>query len=107
MKTYMFPGQGSQRKGMGGTLFDQFPALTRAADAILKYSIKRLCLEDPDNKLNETQFTQPALYVVNALSYHKKLQDTGLPPDFVAGHSLGELNALLAAECFDFETGLR
>ncbi len=107
MKTYMFPGQGSQRKGMGGALFDEFQALTRAADEILNYSIKRLCLEDPDNKLNSTQFTQPALYAVNALSYYKKLEESGRPPDFVAGHSLGEFNALLAAECFDFETGLR
>ncbi|MCX2924135.1 ACP S-malonyltransferase [Streptomyces sp. NEAU-W12] len=106
MKTYVFPGQGSQKKTMGGTLFDEFESLTRAADSILGYSIKELCLEDPDNRLNRTEFTQPALYVVNALSYYKKLQESERP-DFLAGHSLGEFNALLAAECFSFETGLR
>ncbi|MFY0578004.1 ACP S-malonyltransferase [Cystobacter fuscus] len=106
MKTYIFPGQGSQRKGMGGSLFDEFETLTKAADSVLGYSIKTLCLEDPGNELNKTQFTQPALYVVNALSYYKKVRDTGRKPDFVAGHSLGEFNALLAAECFSFETGL-
>ena len=107
MKTYMFPGQGSQARGMGGDLFDAFPELTAKADAVLGYSIKELCLEDPRRELGKTQFTQPALYVVNALSYYKRIQDTGETPDYIAGHSLGEFNALLAAECFDFETGLK
>ncbi len=107
MKTYMFPGQGSQTRGMGGSLFDAFPELTAKADAVLGYSIKELCLEDPRRELGKTQFTQPALYVVNALSYYKRIQDTGETPDYLAGHSLGEFNALLAAECFDFETGLK
>ena len=107
MKTYMFPGQGSQAKGMGGSLFDEFPELTEKADKALGYSIKELCLEDPRRELSKTQFTQPALYVVNALSYYKKIQETGVTPDYVAGHSLGEFNALLAAECFDFEAGLK
>ena len=107
MKTYMFPGQGSQSRGMGGSLFDEFPELTAKADAVLGYSIKELCLEDPEGKLGKTQFTQPALYVVNALSYYKRIKDTGETPDYLAGHSLGEFNALLAAECFDFETGLK
>lgn len=106
MKAFLFPGQGSQAKGMGGDLFDRFAALTQKADAILGYSIKTLCLENPGKKLNETQFTQPALYVVNAMSYYRKLENSGVRPDYVAGHSLGEYNALLAAECFDFETGL-
>ena len=107
MKTYMFPGQGSQARGMGGSLFDAFPELTAKADAVLGYSIKELCLNDPQRELGKTQFTQPALYVVNALSYYKRIQDTGETPDYLAGHSLGEFNALLAAECFDFETGLK
>ncbi len=106
MKTYMFPGQGSQARGMGGELFDAFPALTAKADEVLGYSIRELCLEDPRKELNKTQFTQPALFVVNALSYCRRVEENG-PPDFLAGHSLGEFNALLAAECFDFETGLR
>lgn len=106
MKTYMFPGQGSQARGMGGELFDAFPELTAKADEVLGYSIRELCLEDPRKELNKTQFTQPALFVVNALSYCKRVEENGAP-DFLAGHSLGEFNALLAAECFDFETGLR
>ena len=107
MTTYIFPGQGSQVKGMGGTLFDEFSEQTQQADNILGYSIMELCLENPKKELNKTQFTQPALYVVNALSYFKKIADRGQKPDYVAGHSLGEFNALLAAECFDFETGLK
>jgi malonyl CoA-acyl carrier protein transacylase len=106
MRTYMFPGQGSQAKGMGAGLFDEYKEYTQLADSILGYSIKELCVEDPRQELNKTQFTQPALYVVNALSYFKKVERSG-KPDFLAGHSLGEFNALLAAECFDFETGLR
>jgi malonyl CoA-acyl carrier protein transacylase len=77
MKTYMFPGQGSQARGMGGTLFEEFEDLTEKADKVLGYSIKELCLEDPRRELGKTQFTQPALYVVNALSYFKKLQESG------------------------------
>jgi malonyl CoA-acyl carrier protein transacylase len=92
---------------MGGDLFDRFRDLTAKADGILGYSIKELCLEDPRNELGNTRFTQPALYVVNALSYWKKLEETGKTPDFLVGHSLGEFNALMAAGCFDFETGLR
>jgi malonyl CoA-acyl carrier protein transacylase len=107
MKTYVFPGQGSQARGMGGGLFDEFQDLTTIADKLLGYSIKELCLHDPNRELGKTQFTQPALYVVNALSYYKRIRDTGETPDFLAGHSLGEFNALLAAGCFDFETGLK
>lgn len=107
MKTYVFPGQGSQTKGMGAPLFEEFPELIEKADEILGYSIKTLCLEDPDGKLSLTQYTQPALYVVNALTYFKKLKEMNKQPDFLAGHSLGEYNAILAAGGFDFETGLK
>ena len=107
MKTYVFPGQGSQRKGMGENLFDEFLDQTNIADNILGYSIKELCLRDPDHKLNQTQYTQPALYVVNALSYQKKIRDDGRQPDFLAGHSLGEYNALQAAGVITFEAGLK
>lgn len=92
---------------MGSNLFDEFPKLTQTADEILGYSIKQLCLEDPDQRLGLTQFTQPALYCVNSLSYLKKLNETGIKPNFVAGHSLGEFVALFAAGAFDFETGLK
>jgi trans-AT polyketide synthase/acyltransferase/oxidoreductase domain-containing protein len=107
MITWVFPGQGSQEKGMGATLFDEFADLTAQAEAILGYSIKELCLEGPQKQLNQTQYTQPALYVVNALSYFKKVEQTDKQPDFVAGHSLGEYNALLTACGVDFATGLK
>ncbi len=107
MVTYVFPGQGSQKKGMGASLFDKFTELTAYAEKILGYSVKKLCLEDTDQRLNLTQYTQPALYVVNALSYYNKLEETGVSPDFVAGHSLGEYNALLASGSLDFATGLK
>jgi malonyl CoA-acyl carrier protein transacylase len=107
MITYVFPGQGAQSKGMGGTLFDEFKELTAQADEILGYSIKELCLTDPSANLSQTQYTQPALYIVNALSYLKKIKEIGKKPDFVAGHSLGEYDALLAAGAFDFATGLQ
>lgn len=107
MKTFMFPGQGSQATGMGGTLFDRFPDLTVRADAILGYSIRELCLHDPHGKLNDTRYTQPALYTVNAMSYLDAIANGEREPNFLIGHSLGEFNALTAAGCFDFETGLR
>ncbi len=107
MVTYVFPGQGSQTKGMGNGLFDEFEELTLQADGVLGYSIKELCLEDPNQTIGMTQYTQPALYVVNALSYLQKVNNTGEKPDFVAGHSLGEYNALFAAGAFDFATGLK
>ncbi|HEU4888434.1 MAG TPA: acyltransferase domain-containing protein, partial [Thermoanaerobaculia bacterium] len=94
---------------MGEGLFDEvreYAALEKDVDAIVGYSMRKLCLEDPDNRLKETQFTQPALYVVNALHYYKAVAD-GTQPSYVAGHSLGEYNALLAAGVFDFLTGLR
>lgn len=106
MKIFLFPGQGSQAKKMGEGLFERFPDLTAQADEILGYSIRELCMDDPRGELNKTQFTQPALYVVNALSYASKAEASG-KPEFLAGHSLGEFNALMAAGCFDFATGLR
>lgn len=91
---------------MGGPLFDRFADWTAEADRILGYSIRALCLDDPRGELALTQFTQPALYVVNALTFRARAEDGAPPPDFVAGHSLGEYNALLAAGVFDFSTGL-
>ncbi|MET0320649.1 MAG: ACP S-malonyltransferase [Duganella sp.] len=106
MKTCLFPGQGSQAKGMGKHLFDRYPELTAQADQILGYSIRELCVDDPRQQLNRTLYTQPAIYVVSALAWHDHVAMHG-KPDFVAGHSLGEFNALLAAEAFGFETGLQ
>lgn len=107
MLTYVFPGQGSQFKGMGEELLNDFKTLTNIASDILGYSIKDLCLNDPHNQLNLTQYTQPALYVVSALSYIKNYEKISKKSDFLAGHSLGEYNALFAAGVFDFETGLQ
>lgn len=106
MLCYVFPGQGSQAKGMGEGLFEEFPELTKAADRILNYSVKEMCMENPDNKLADTQYTQPMLYLVNTLTYLHKVKENG-EPNFLAGHSLGEYNALFAAKVFDFETGLK
>ena len=91
---------------MGAALFDRFSDWTAAADAILGYSIRELCVDDPRGELGLTQFTQPALYVVNAMTYRARQDDGAAAPDYVAGHSLGEYNALLAAGAFDFATGL-
>lgn len=107
MTSYLFPGQGSQTKGMGGTLFDEFPKLSEKADKVLGYSIKALCIYDENRQLNQTQYTQPAVYFVNALSYLRKIKETRKTPDFVAGHSLGEYNALQAAGAISFEDGLK
>jgi trans-AT polyketide synthase, acyltransferase and oxidoreductase domains len=107
LQAYVFPGQGSQKKGMGEGLFEQFKDLTEKADAILGYSIKNLCLNDTDNNLVKTQYTQPALFVVNALSYLKQIGEVSKKPDYLAGHSLGEYNALFASGALDFETGLK
>jgi malonyl CoA-acyl carrier protein transacylase len=109
MIAFVFPGQGSQKRGMGQGLFDEVPeyaAVESDVDAIVGYSMRQLCLEDPDDRLKQTQFTQPSLYVVNALHYYKAIRD-GARPAWLAGHSLGEYNALLAADVFDFLTGLR
>ncbi|MSO49854.1 MAG: [acyl-carrier-protein] S-malonyltransferase [Acidobacteria bacterium] len=102
----LFPGQGSQSKGMGAELFDRYPDWTAQADDVLGFSIRELCMDDPREELRRTQFTQPALFVVNALTYRARMDDGKPAPDFVAGHSLGEFNALLAAGAYDFATGL-
>jgi trans-AT polyketide synthase/acyltransferase/oxidoreductase domain-containing protein len=107
MKTaVLFPGQGSQKVGMGSDLFDQFPEYEKKADEILGYSIRELCLEDAAGKLNVTSHTQPALFVVSALAYLDWKQKGGVA-SFAAGHSVGEYAALFAAGSIDFETGLR
>ncbi|HEU0123300.1 MAG TPA: ACP S-malonyltransferase [Bryobacteraceae bacterium] len=106
MKAVLFPGQGAQRAGMGGRLFDRYSELTKTANQVLGYSIQTLCLDGPMDRLTQTQFTQPALYVVNALRYLERREE-GYRPDYLLGHSVSEYVALFAADVFDFETGLR
>lgn len=103
---WVFPGQGSQRKGMGEGLFERYPRETAQADAVLGRSLRALCLDDPDGMLGRTEYTQPALFAVSALSFLAKRDDGAALPDLYAGHSLGEFNALFAAGAFDFETGV-
>ena len=102
----LFPGQGSQSKGMGAELFDRYADWTTLADELLGYPVRELCVDDPRGELGQTRFTQPALFVVNAMTYRARLDDGKAVPAFVAGHSLGEYNALLAAGVFDFASGL-
>jgi trans-AT polyketide synthase/acyltransferase/oxidoreductase domain-containing protein len=106
MQVVLFPGQGSQVQGMGGNLFGKYPETVAVANRILGYDVVALCLQNPDNKLQQTKYTQPALFVVNHLHYLNFLA-TNDKPSYLLGHSLGEFNALLAAGLFDFETGLK
>ncbi len=106
-RIYLFPGQGSQRKGMGADVFPKFPEETAMADAVLGYSVAEQCIEDPGDKLSQTAYTQPLLFIVCALMYRDTVRETGSKPEMVAGHSVGEFAALFAAGVFDFATGLR
>ena len=102
----IFPGQGSQTRGMGKDLFDKYPDWIEMANAILGYSVVDLCMKE-EEKLGQTLYTQPALYIVNALSYRDFIDHGGQDPaNIFMGHSLGEYNALLAAGAYDFQTGL-
>ncbi len=106
MNSVIFPGQESQYHGMGKSLFSEYKREIESCNNILGYDIEELCLEGPDSKLKQTNYTQPALFIVNHLSYLKYVEENSAP-DYVAGHSLGEYNALLASGVFDFETGLK
>ena len=100
MKTaFIFPGQGSQYPGMGRDLAENFAAARKvfeAADAALGFPVSKLCFEGPTEELQLTANTQPAILTVSAAAA-AVLQDKGVRPDFVAGHSLGEYSALVAA----------
>lgn len=110
---WVFPGQGAQEAGMGRDLIEGSPAargLFATADRVLGYSLTQLCLDGPEERLQQTENAQPALYTMS-LACLEAARDQGslrdAEPDFVAGHSLGEYTALAAAAAFDFEDGLR
>ena len=107
----LFPGQGSQEVGMGRDLASAYPAarqLFDEADDLLGFSLSGLCFDGPKEELNDTVNTQPALFVTS-LAALRALEAEGGPlkPAAVAGHSLGELTALVAAGAMGFEDGLR
>ena len=106
---YLFPGQGSQHVGMGQDLYQVEPA-SRAvfdlADEKLQYKLSEICFSGPEESLKDTVNQQPALFVTGIAAWQAmKVRDWAFP-DYVAGHSLGELTALVVAGSLDFEDGL-
>ena len=103
---FLFPGQGSQTVGMGADLFSQFPEEVAEANEILGYSLSDLCINGPEEQLGQTQFTQPALYLVSYL-HAQAINKDEEKPGMAAGHSVGEFAALAFAGAFTFSDGLK
>ena len=106
---FIFPGQGSQFPGMGQTLAAQFAVARETfeqADASVGFALSKLCFEGPAESLQLTENTQPALLTVSVAAY-RVLAEQGMKADFVAGHSLGEYSALVAAGSLDFSDAVR
>ena len=105
----IFPGQGSQYVGMAQDLYNAYSQAkefyTRAGE-ILGYDLAKICFEGPQETLVQTMHTQPAIFVHSVVLWNLIREKKKLEPDFVAGHSLGEYSALIAAGVFSFEDGL-
>ena len=109
MIAFVFPGQGSQKVGMGQTLAEQLPEsreVFEQANAALGLSLTALCFEGPEDQLRLTENTQPALVAVST-AIARALSERSVRPDFVAGHSLGEYSAHVAAGTLGFGDALR
>ena len=108
---FVFPGQGSQEVGMGQALFESYARvreLFEQADNILSFALSRLCFEGPAEELNDTINTQPALFVTSIAALEAlRLGGYVLKPSYVAGHSMGEYSAYVAAGVLSFGDGLR
>ncbi len=111
---FLFPGQGSQAIGMGKELAANYAVARRTfeeADEALGYKLSELCFEGPEEKLKLTEITQPAILTASVAAWRvlkeKALQEKGLQPDFVAGHSLGEYSAHVAAGTLTFADAVR
>ena len=101
---FVFPGQASQYSGMGKDLADKYPearAVFDEADKVLGFSISKICFEGAEDELKLTANTQPAILTVSVAAV-RVLEQKGISPDYVAGHSLGEYSALVAAGALKF-----
>jgi [acyl-carrier-protein] S-malonyltransferase len=106
---FLFPGQGSQALQMGKELAENYSAARQTfeeADEVLGYKLSRVCFEGPEEKLKLTEITQPAILTASVAAW-RVLQEKGLKPDFVAGHSLGEYSAHVAAGTLAFGDAVR
>jgi [acyl-carrier-protein] S-malonyltransferase len=106
----LFPGQGSQEVGMGRDVYEASPAARAvfdAADAALGFPLSKLCFEGPEEELLRTEIQQPAILTTGIALLRALEERCAVAPDYVAGHSLGEYTALVAAGAIDFEDAVR